>query len=104
MHELSVAQAILDAVKGEAEKHPGARPLRVGVRVGELSGVNPDSLSFCFECLVQGTEWEPLVMHLDCPGGEELELAYLELEEPATDLEERPVAPGNGKGQGEGES
>lgn len=114
MHELSIADAVLSAVRAEAERHPGARLTKVGVRVGELSGVNADALSFCFESLVQGTELEPLALEVeacprrhrcprcsctfavvdydvacpdcgasptDCIGGDELELAYLEVEE-----------------------
>ena len=114
MHELSIADAILDAVRNEAEKHPGSRVTKVGVRVGAISGVVPDALSFGFECLVQGSDLEPLALaiesvprlqrcpscdytfeppedNLACPrcgrtdtllaGGEELDVAYLELEE-----------------------
>ncbi len=65
MHELSIASAILDAVREEAEKHPGARIAKVGVRVGALSGVVPDALSFGFECLVQGTDLEPLALVIE---------------------------------------
>jgi hydrogenase nickel incorporation protein HypA/HybF len=114
MHELSVADAILDTVRKEAAKHPGAHVAKVGVRIGVLSGVVPDALSFGFECLVRGTDLEPLALVIEstprrqhcalcdftfeatgddlaCPrcgqpetvfaGGDELDLAYLELEE-----------------------
>lgn len=115
MHELSIAEAILDSVRQEAQKHPGARVTKVGVRIGAISGVVPDALSFGFECLVQGTDLEPLALVIEavprrqrCPdcdftfeppesdlaclrcgrtdtelcGGEELDLAYLEIEDP----------------------
>jgi len=62
MHELSIAAAILDAVRKEVEKRPGAHASKVCVRVGELSGVVPDALSFGFECLVKGTDLEPLAL------------------------------------------
>jgi hydrogenase nickel incorporation protein HypA/HybF len=65
MHELSIASAILDAVRSEAEKHPGAHVAKVCVRVGELSGVVPDALSFGFECLVQGTDLDPLTLVIE---------------------------------------
>jgi len=114
MHELSIADAILEAVRKEAERRPGARVIKVGVRIGELAGVDPEALSFGFEALVRGTELEPLALHIEsrprrqrcpqcdstfdvindrlaCPacgtsetvfvGGDELELAYLEVEE-----------------------
>jgi hydrogenase nickel incorporation protein HypA/HybF len=65
MHELSIAQSILEAVGAEIEKRPGARALKVGVRIGPLSGVEPDSLSFCFEALVKDTEMEPLTLEIE---------------------------------------
>ena len=65
MHELSIADAILDAVRKEAENHPGAHIAKVGVRIGALSGVVPDALSFGFECLVKGTDLEPLALVIE---------------------------------------
>jgi hydrogenase nickel incorporation protein HypA/HybF len=60
MHELSIAESILEAVRKELVNHPGARPTRVGLRIGELAAVDVDSLSFCFEAVVKGTDWESL--------------------------------------------
>ena len=60
MHELSIAESILAAVRKELAGHPGARPIRVGLRIGELAAVDVDSLTFCFEAVVKGTEWETL--------------------------------------------
>ena len=65
MHELSIASAILDAVRKEAEKRPGARVTKVGVRIGALSGVEPEALSFGFTVLVKGTEFEPLALEIE---------------------------------------
>ena len=60
MHELSIAESILEAVRKELSSRPGARPTRVGLRIGELAAVDVDSLSFCFEAVLKGTEWESL--------------------------------------------
>ena len=65
MHELSIASAILDAVRNEAEKRPGAHVTKVGVRIGALSGVEPEALSFGFSALVQGTDLEPLALVIE---------------------------------------
>jgi hydrogenase nickel incorporation protein HypA/HybF len=114
MHELGIASAILDAVRSEAEKRPGAHVTKVGVRIGVLSGVEPEALGFGFSVLVQGTDLEPLALVIEpmprrqrclpcdytfeardddlaCPrcgraetqlaGGDELDMAYLEIEE-----------------------
>ena len=60
MHELSIAESILDTVRAEAAKRPGAHVAKVAVRVGVLSGVEADALNFGFECLVRGSDLEPL--------------------------------------------
>jgi hydrogenase nickel incorporation protein HypA/HybF len=60
MHELSIAESILDAVRRELAGRTGARPIRVGLRIGEMTAVDIDSLSFCFEAMLRGTDWESL--------------------------------------------
>ncbi len=114
MHELGIANSVLTAVRTEMRRHPGAIPLKVGVRVGELAGVNPDALEFSFLSIISGTPWERLKLDIqtktrehrcsscratfpvidyrvacplcgssqtECVSGDELEVAYLELEE-----------------------
>jgi hydrogenase nickel incorporation protein HypA/HybF len=39
--------------------------LAVGVRIGALSGVDSESLRFCFEALVQDTELAPLSLDIE---------------------------------------
>ena len=82
MHEIGIAESILQAVRTEMEPHAGARPVRVAVRVGAMSGVDRDSLAFCFEAITKGTEFEALVLALEEAPADELELSSLELEEP----------------------
>ena len=49
MHEMSIAAAVVDQVVTAAEA-AGARGVHsVRLQVGELAGVVPDSLRFCFE-------------------------------------------------------
>jgi hydrogenase nickel incorporation protein HypA/HybF len=60
MHELSIAESILAAVRKEVASRPGSRPIRVGLRIGELTAVDVDSLTFCFEAVLKGTDWESL--------------------------------------------
>ena len=55
MHELSIAESIVDAVL----ERTGDRPVTtVRVRVGRLSGVAPDALQFCFELATVDTPLE----------------------------------------------
>jgi len=65
MHELGIATSILECVQAEAQRHPGSRITKVGVKIGELAGVDRDALQFGFEVLVKDTEWEPLVLELE---------------------------------------
>jgi hydrogenase nickel incorporation protein HypA/HybF len=111
---MGIAHSILDAVRAETRRFPNGHIYKVGVRIGELAGVDPDAMSFCFEALLRGTELEPLTLAIEycprrhecracgqaftaptedstCPGcgtaeakflgGDELELAYLEVED-----------------------
>ena len=64
MHEMGIAQSILDAVAVEMERRPGAIPTRIGVRIGELAGVNPEALDFGFTALVLETDWAGLKLEI----------------------------------------
>ena len=86
MHELGIASSILECVQQQAEKHPDARITKVGVRIGELSGVDGDALQFGFEMLVKDTDWEGVALELErvprmqrCPGcGNEFRMTELD--------------------------
>ena len=113
MHALSLATSILETIRTEAAAD-GARPVRVGVRVGAVSGVDPEALAFGFEALVSGSDLDGLAIELEpvphvrrcvgcgeereaddllptCPAcgdllgdlvsGDELEIAWLEVED-----------------------
>ena len=87
MHEMGIASSVLEAVHKELHLYPGYRAAKVGLRIGEHAGVDTESLRFCFEALVKGTELEPLEVEIEwCSAqdgrrGDELDLAYLELED-----------------------
>ena len=55
MHEMSIAQSVLDIVLQESQNHKVNRVLSVTVKVGELSAVETESLRFCFDFLTKGT-------------------------------------------------
>jgi hypothetical protein len=82
MHEMGVANSILEAVQRELDRFPGCRATKVAIRIGEYAGVDPESLRFCFEALVKGTDFEPLELGIEWrPAAEDLDLAYLELDD-----------------------
>jgi hydrogenase nickel incorporation protein HypA/HybF len=114
MHELSIANEIIEVVRKEMMRYPATHAERVGIRVGALSAVDPAALQFCFEVMTRDTEFAQLKLDIEvrprrhrcaacatqfavkdydfecphcgrfaaeCIGGEELELAFLEVEE-----------------------
>jgi hydrogenase nickel incorporation protein HypA/HybF len=126
MHELSIAQSVLEAVRAEADRRPGMRICKVGLRVGELAGLDPEALQFGFEILVRESEFKSLQLEIEhcprrqrcpqcgnaftpreyelacpacgaarteCIGGDELEIAYLEIEEETVKAGEKTPGP-----------
>ena len=117
MHEMGIANSVLDAVRTEAARYPGRYPAKVCVRVGEVAAIDQDALRFCFEAMIHDTDLESLELEIEvcprrnhctvcgtdfvvrdydvccprcasfetkCISGDELELAYLEVEEYGT--------------------
>jgi hydrogenase nickel incorporation protein HypA/HybF len=58
VHELSIAQSIVDAVEKRATECQATRVKSVRLRIGEAIGIVTDSLTFCFEML---TGLEPML-------------------------------------------
>jgi hydrogenase nickel incorporation protein HypA/HybF len=54
VHELSLAAAIADRAEAALRSHGRERVLCIEVAVGELAGVLPDNLAFCFAALAAG--------------------------------------------------
>lgn len=62
MHELSIAQGVVDICRQHAE---GRRVLAVTLEIGTLSGVVPEALEFCFEASTSGTLLEGARLDID---------------------------------------
>jgi hydrogenase nickel incorporation protein HypA/HybF len=56
MHELGIAQNILEIVLQAVPKEQTVDVRSIRIRVGPLAGVVPDSLEFCFQAIVNETE------------------------------------------------
>jgi len=65
MHEMGIANSILEGVAQELKRRPGSRAVSVGVRIGELAGVDPDALSFAFEALTLDTDFAGLAIDVE---------------------------------------
>lgn len=79
MHELSLAQSVVEMVDGLSKKEGFKKVHRIRLGVGAMSGVMKESLEFCFSLLVQGTILEgatlemtdiPLKIHCRACGAE----------------------------------
>lgn len=65
MHEYSLMSALMDRVEEEAAAHRAIAVHRVSVRIGELSGVEPDLLASAFEIVRAGTICERAVLDIE---------------------------------------
>jgi hydrogenase nickel incorporation protein HypA/HybF len=81
MHEMGIACSVLEAVQKELLPYPEKRAVRVALRIGQLAGVNTESLRFCFEAITKHSRWGPLQLEVEPCAGAELDLAYLEIED-----------------------
>jgi len=75
MHEAGIAQHLIDIAGEHLERVPHGAVRRLNVRIGELAGVNAESLDFAFECLSRGSvvegarlEVERVPLTVDCDG------------------------------------
>ncbi len=55
MHELSIAESIVEITKKNLPANGGGNVINVKVRIGELVGVVPEALDFCYSAITAGT-------------------------------------------------
>lgn len=65
MHEVGIAASILDIVRQYVPEERAGLVRRVRVRIGEMAGVVPDSLAFCFTAAVEGTPYGRAVLEIE---------------------------------------
>ncbi len=62
MHELALMESIVEAV--EAKVHP-ARVGRLRLQIGQLAGVLPETIQFCFALCARGTALDGARLEID---------------------------------------
>lgn len=67
MHELAIAQAIIERAEAASARNGGGRVTKIGLRIGAISGVEPDALSFGIEALTKATPFEGVVLEIEQP-------------------------------------
>ena len=65
MHELSIAQNIVDIVLQHLPTADGVHVTKVRLTLGAMAGVVPDSLEFCFSAITQGTNLDGAVLEIE---------------------------------------
>jgi len=65
MHELGIAESALELALAQARSAGASRVLRMVIRVGALSGVDPEALGFAFTAILPGTAAEGANVQID---------------------------------------
>jgi hydrogenase nickel incorporation protein HypA/HybF len=65
MHELSIAQNIVEIVEDHLPEIGVRKVKSVKLKVGELSGIVPDSLKFCFGAITADTPMQDVILEIE---------------------------------------
>ncbi|MFO1283770.1 MAG: hydrogenase maturation nickel metallochaperone HypA [Burkholderiales bacterium] len=65
MHELSLAEGVLDVLRDAASKDGYARVTTVRLEIGRLSGVEVEAMRFCFDAVARGSIAEGARLEID---------------------------------------
>lgn len=69
MHEMSLAEGVLQIIEEAAEEDGFERVSTVRLEIGQLAAVAPDALRFCFEAAVRGSLAEGATLEIvEVPG------------------------------------
>ncbi len=69
MHELSLAEGVLELVEATARREGAGRVHGVVLEIGRLAAVDPEALKFCFASVVRGTMVDGALLEIvDLPG------------------------------------
>lgn len=55
MHEMSLAEGVLQLVEDAARKDSFNKVTAVWLEIGQLSGVEPQAMAFCFDAVTRGS-------------------------------------------------
>jgi len=79
MHELSIAMSLVDAICDELPKLGNVSVQSVRVKVGALSGIAAEALTFAFDVAAEGSPIAGARLDVEGAAGRELELTGLEV-------------------------
>jgi len=55
MHEMSLAEGVLHVIEDAAQKDGFSKVSTVWLEIGQLSGVEPQAMVFCFDAVTRGS-------------------------------------------------
>ncbi|MBQ9405580.1 MAG: hydrogenase maturation nickel metallochaperone HypA [Desulfovibrio sp.] len=64
MHEMSIAQSLLQMAEDEMTRSGCTRLEKIWVTLGAICGVEPESLKVCFDILVRDTAYAEAKLHI----------------------------------------
>lgn len=64
MHEMSIAESIVEIIRETLGESENRRLVSVTVEVGELTAVVPESLEFCFNAIIETTPYRGAKIHI----------------------------------------
>ena len=82
MHEMGIAQSIMEIAEKHLAAHPGAQARTIGLRIGAYAGIDESSLTFCFECLKADTPLYEAALKIEHADRDELDVLFVEMEVP----------------------
>lgn len=69
MHEMSLAEGVLQLVEETARREQAWRVKLVVLEIGRMSSVQPDALRFCFDAVIRGSIADGATLEIvDVPG------------------------------------
>lgn len=69
MHEMSLAEGVLQLVEDTAKRESARRVKLVVLEIGRMSSVQPEALRFCFDAVTRGSLAEDAALEIvDVPG------------------------------------
>lgn len=55
MHEMSLAESVLEIIENSAAQHGSKKVHAVWLEIGQLAGVEVDAMRFCFDAVTRGS-------------------------------------------------
>jgi hydrogenase nickel incorporation protein HypA/HybF len=55
MHEMSLAESVLEIIENSAAQHGCAKVHTVWLEIGQLAGVEVEAMRFCFDAVTRGS-------------------------------------------------